>query len=78
MDAPEIDLRTASTEEVMRLMNRGVAEALREHARAGRTVVVWRDGRPVEVPAADPICEPASPPSPLVILPTTPATESTR
>jgi hypothetical protein len=53
MSADEVDLRTASIEEMLRLMNLGVTEALREHALAGRNVVIWRDGRPVEVPAAD-------------------------
>jgi hypothetical protein len=30
-------------------IRKGVVEALREHLRAGRSIVVWRDGRVVEL-----------------------------
>ncbi len=37
----ELDLRTASAQEVADVMNRGVIDALREHKRAGNSIVVW-------------------------------------
>jgi hypothetical protein len=42
---PEIDLRTASADEVNRLMRLGVRDALRRHKEAGVPAVVWQDGR---------------------------------
>jgi hypothetical protein len=52
-----LDLRTASIDELVEAMNRGVRRALREHKRAGNPIVVWdRDTdtivtlRPEEIP----------------------------
>jgi len=40
-----LDLRTASGEEVARAMTKGVIDALRAHKLAGNPVVVWDRGR---------------------------------
>ncbi len=41
-------------EEILRAMENGVRravrEALRDHKRAGRSIVIWRDGKVVELP----------------------------
>ena len=58
----ELDLWTASAEEISEVMKRGVAAALREHKRAGRSIVVWEDGNIVTVPA-DQIVVPDESPS---------------
>jgi hypothetical protein len=39
--ANDLDLRTATDEQIRSAFARGVRAALREHKRAGRSVVVW-------------------------------------
>lgn len=53
--SPEIDLRTATGEEMRRRMNLGVADALLAHKDAGNSVVVWdrENDRVVLVPAEE-------------------------
>jgi hypothetical protein len=46
-----VDLRTATGREINRLMTLGAHDALREHKKAGRSIVTWKDGRVVHVPA---------------------------
>jgi hypothetical protein len=53
MQHPEIDLRDASGEQVNQRMTEGVSEALREHRNARRGVVVWKEGRVVQLPAEE-------------------------
>jgi len=62
-DHPGLDLRTATTSQVRDAMARGVREALIEHKRAGNPIVVWRDGRVLEVPPEE-IVIPEEPPRP--------------
>ena len=40
----------ADDQRVLAAMNRGVREALVEHHRLGRSVVIYRDGQIIEVP----------------------------
>jgi hypothetical protein len=49
-DRNGLDLRTASGQEVNEAMAHGVFDALKRHKEAGRSVVVWEDGRIVHVP----------------------------
>lgn len=46
-------MRTPNHEELLAILDRGikrgVANALQEHKRAGRSVVIWRDGKVVEL-----------------------------
>ena len=35
------------------LVNSAVAKAIEEHRRAGRSIIVWRDGKIVEIPAEE-------------------------
>ncbi len=34
-------------------VRRGVARALAEHKKAGRSIVIWRDGKVVQIPPED-------------------------
>jgi len=45
------DIGTASLEEISQAMARGVHAAVREHKLAGRSIVVWRGGKIVHIPA---------------------------
>ena len=47
-----LDLRTASVEQINTLMRQGAIQALREHKRAGHSVIVWdrENDRIVTVP----------------------------
>ena len=38
--------------EIDKVIRRGVARALEQHKRAGQSIVIWRDGKIVKVPAA--------------------------
>jgi hypothetical protein len=48
----KLDLRTASSRDLQKAMNRGALEALRFHTRVGNPVVVWdrKTGEIVTVP----------------------------
>ena len=51
-------MNTEKKKELRRKIDAGVkagaAQAIEEHRRAGRMIVVWRDGRVAEVPAEEP------------------------
>jgi len=37
-------------ERILRGMRKGVAKALKEHKKAGRSITIWRNGRVVKIP----------------------------
>ena len=53
-DSDGKSLRRAEQDDVLRKfeigVRRGVARALEEHRRAGRSIVVWKDGKIVWIP----------------------------
>ncbi len=53
-DSGSRSLKRAEQDDVLRKfeigVRRGVAQALEEHRRAGRSIVVWKDGKIVWIP----------------------------
>lgn len=52
-----LEMGIYDNQELMRRIDlgvrRGVARAIAEHKKAGRSIVVWRDGKVVKVPPED-------------------------
>lgn len=52
-DRSDLDLRTATSEEINEVMTQGALDALKAHKQAGNSVVIWEDDRVVLVPPED-------------------------
>jgi len=47
---PDIEALFRDGTEIDRALKRGVREALRRHKKLGNSIIVWRDGKVVELP----------------------------